>query len=113
MNPILIKSKFITKMASWVISVYAITLFPFIVSSEDLDELTMNHELIHFEQQKELYLVGFYFLYVYDYLKGVVKYKDKEEAYRKIRFEQEAYSNEDDLGYIQTRDRNNWEKYSV
>ena len=49
-------------MASWVISVYAITLFPFIVSSEDLDELTMNHELIHFEQQKELYLVGFYFL---------------------------------------------------
>ena len=101
MNPILIKSKFITKMASWVISVYAITLFPFIVSSED------------FEQQKELYLVGFYFLYVYDYLKGVVKYKDKEEAYRKIRFEQEAYSNEDDLGYIQTRDRNNWKKYSV
>ena len=100
-------------MASWVISVYAITLLPFIVSSEDLDELTMNHELIHFEQQKELYLVGFYFLYVYDYLKGVVKYKDKEEAYRKIRFEQEAYSNEDDLGYIQTRDRNNWKKYSV
>ena len=78
-----------------------------------MDEVTMNHELIHYEQQKELYLVGFYVLYVYDYIKGVLKYHDKEQAYRQIRFEQEAYSNETDLGYVNKRHKNDWKKYSV
>ena len=113
MGPIIIKSKFFTKAVSWVVSVYAITLFPFIISSSDMDEFTMNHELIHYEQQKELYLIGFYVLYVYDYIKGVLKYQDKEQAYRNIRFEQEAYLNDNDLGYISKRKRNSWKKYSV
>ncbi len=113
MGPILIKSKLFTTAISWVVSVYAITLFPFIISSSDMDEFTMNHELIHYEQQKELYLIGFYVLYVYDYIKGVLKYQDKEQAYRNIRFEQEAYSNDKNLGYISKRQRNSWKKYSV
>ena len=113
MGPILIKSKLFTKAISWVVSVYAITLFPFIISSSEMDEFTMNHELIHYEQQKELYLIGFYVLYVYDYIKGVLKYQDKEQAYRNIRFEQEAYSNDSNLGYISKRQRNSWKKYSV
>ena len=58
--PIIVTSKFLTKMLSIVISVYAITLFPFIILSEEVDEYTMNHELIHFEQQKELFVVGFF-----------------------------------------------------
>ena len=42
--PIIITSKFLTKLLSVVISVYAITLFPFIILSEEVDEYTMNHE---------------------------------------------------------------------
>ena len=111
--PIIITSKLLTKLLSIVISVYAITLFPFIILSEEVDEYTMNHELIHFEQQKELFVVGFYALYVYDFLKGMIKYKNKDLAYFLIRFEQEAYNYQNDLGYIMDREKNAWKEYEV
>jgi|TARA_R100001460_G_C3505036_1_gene170826 hypothetical protein len=111
--PIVITSKFITKMLSIVISVYAVTLFPFIILSEEVDEYTMNHELIHFEQQKELYLIGFYILYAYDFVKGMIKYKNKDTAYFMIRFEQEAYNHQNDLGYISDREKQAWKQYEV
>ena len=111
--PIIITSKFLTKLFSIVVSVYAITLFPFIILSEEVDEYTMNHEMIHFEQQKELYVVGFYFLYVYDYAKGMLKYKNKEFAYHQIRFEQEAYFYQNDLGYITKRNKHCWKEFEV
>ena len=113
MFPILIKSKLITKLLSVVVSVYAITLFPFIIASEELDEYTMNHELIHFEQQKELYVFGFYLLYAYDFVKAMIKYKNKETAYFMIRFEQEAYAHQNDLGYIVDREKHSWKEYEV
>tara|TARA_B000000557_G_scaffold206558_1_gene172159 strand:- start:346 stop:684 length:339 start_codon:yes stop_codon:yes gene_type:complete len=111
--PIIITSKLLTKLLSIIISVYAITLFPFIILSEEVDEYTMNHELIHFEQQKELFVVGFYALYVYDFLKGMIKYKNKDLAYFLIRFEQEAYNYQNDLGYIMDREKNAWKEYEV
>ncbi len=111
--PFVITSKFLTKMFSIFISVYAITLYPFIILSEDVDEFTMNHELIHFEQQKELFVVGFYLLYTYDFIKGIIKYRDTDTAYFMIRFEQEAYDNQNDLGYLHNRNRQSWKKYEV
>ena len=111
--PIIITSKLLTKLLSIIISVYAITLFPFIILSEEVDEYTMNHELIHFEQQKELFVVGFYALYVYDFLKGMIIYKNKDLAYFLIRFEQEAYNYQNDLGYIMDREKNAWKEYEV
>jgi hypothetical protein len=111
--PFIIISPFITKMLSIVIGIYAITLFPFIILSEEVDEYTMNHELIHFEQQKELFVVGFYALYAYDFVKGMIKYKDKHLAYFLIRFEQEAYTYQNDLGYIVDREKHSWKEYEV
>ena len=111
--PIIITSKLLTKLLSIVISVYAITLFPFIILSEEVDEYTMNHELIHFEQQKELFVVGFNALYVYDFVKGMIKYKNKDLPYVLIRFEQEAYNYQNDLGYIMDREKNAWKEYEV
>jgi hypothetical protein len=111
--PFVIISPFITKMLSIVIGIYAITLFPFIILSEEVDEYTMNHELIHFEQQKELFVIGFYALYAYDFMKGMIKYKDKHLAYFLIRFEQEAYTYQNDLGYIADREKHSWKEYEV
>ena len=111
--PFIITSKFITKLLSIFISVYAVTLYPFIIASEQLDEFTMNHELIHFEQQKELFVIGFYFLYTYDFIKGIIKHKDKEVAYFMIRFEQEAYEHQNNLGYTFERNKHSWKKYEV
>jgi hypothetical protein len=111
--PYVVVSKFLTKLFSVVVSVYAITLYPFIILSEPADQHTMNHELIHFEQQKELFVVGFYFLYTYDFVKGMIKYKNKNTAYFMIRFEQEAYMNQGELGYIHKREKCSWKKYEV
>lgn len=111
--PLFIKSKIITRILSVAVTVHAICLFPFIFTSEELDEFQMNHELIHFEQQKELLVIGFYALYLYDYIKGMVLYKDKAIAYYNIRFEQEAYQNQFNLGYVDIRDKHSWKKYEV
>ena len=111
--PIIITSKFLTNLLSIVISVYAITLFPFIILSEEVDEYTMNHEMIHFEQQKELFVVGFYVLYAYDFEKGMIKYKDKHLAYFLIRLEQECYNYQNNLGYIVDRKKHAWKQYEV
>ena len=111
--PIVIVSKTLTKIFSIVISVYAITIFPFIILSEEVDDYTMNHELIHFEQQKELFVVGFYALYAYDFIKGMIKYKDKHLAYFLIRFEHECYNYQNDLGYIPDREKHAWKEYEV
>ena len=111
--PLIVTSKFLTKLLSIVISVYAITLYPFIILSEEVDEYTMNHEMIHFEQQKELFVVGFYILYAYDFIKGMVKYKDRGTAYFMIRFEQEAYIHQNDLGYVVDREKYAWREYEV
>ena len=103
MKPILIISPWFTKLMSIVIDVYAITIFPFIISKEQMDAGTLNHETIHIHQQRELLVIPFYLLYAYFYLVGLIKFKDKQRAYFMIPFEQEAYANDQNLDYLKTR----------
>ncbi len=53
MKPIIVVSPTFTKLMSIVIDVYAIPIFPFIISKEKMSEITLNHETIHIEQLKE------------------------------------------------------------
>ena len=55
--PITIVSPRFTKAVSWVIDVGAITLFPFIISKEEMSETLLRHETIHIAQQKELFVI--------------------------------------------------------
>jgi len=111
--PIIIVSPKFTKAISWVINVGAITLFPFIVTKEEMSEETLRHEMIHIAQQKELLVVFFYLLYGWDYLKGYLKYRNKETAYYQIRFEQEAYDHMYDEDYLKNRKWFSWKNYKV
>jgi len=113
MKPIIIVSPRFTKLMSVVIDVYAITIFPFIISKEKMNEATLNHETIHIQQQKELLVLGFYPLYFFYYLLGYIKYKDKQQAYYGIPFEQEAYENDQDLNYLKDRKAYSWRKFKV
>lgn len=72
----------------------AITLWPFIFVRKDcsFNEIDLNHEQIHGEQQKELLLVFFYIIYLIEWI---------FKGYRNISFEKEAYENEDNLNYIE------------
>ncbi len=83
-----------------------ITLFPFIfVRDENVKRnvFVINHEKIHIRQQAELLVVFFYLIYGVDYLIKLIKYKDKDKAYRNIIFEREAYENQYNLEYLKNR----------
>ncbi len=76
-----------------------------------MDEVTVNHEMIHIKQQKELFVVGFYLLYVIYWLFNLLWYRVSPViAYSMIPFEIEAYENEGNLNYLQSRPRFAWLK---
>ena len=77
----------------------------------EVTDILINHGSIHYEQEKELGYVGFYLLYILEYLYNRVKYKDGRTAYRNISFEKEAYGSQRDLDYISNRKKFSWLKY--
>ena len=111
--PIIIKNSRIPKMLSWFINIRAITLFPFIIIKDEGDDRLLNHELIHISQQKETLVLGFYMLYLWDFIVGVLKFKNTRDAYYSIRFEREAYGNDHDENYLQLREKFAWRRYKV
>tara|TARA_Y100000310_G_scaffold120461_1_gene119235 strand:+ start:117 stop:470 length:354 start_codon:yes stop_codon:yes gene_type:complete len=114
-NPIIIKNNIVPKLFSLFIPIAAITLWPFIFVKEEYaeDEVLINHETIHFYQYQELWVVGLYFLYMYDWIHGLIKYKDPTRAYFKIRFEQEAYMWQENMLYAECRKPFAWKRFKV
>lgn len=68
-----------------------------------LDYGTINHEQIHTAQMKELLYIGFYVLYLLEWVRNLFKYGDAKTAYKMISFELEAYEFENDILYLQRR----------
>ena len=81
----------------------AICLCGFIFSIRPLDKEELNHELIHAAQQRELLFLPFFIWYGIEWLVLFLKYRNGMEAYRHIRFEQEAYRHQNDLNYLKKR----------
>jgi len=111
--PIIVLNSRVPKLMSFVIDVYAITLWPFVFIRDDGNEITIRHETIHIKQYNELFVLGFLAVYLCDWLRGLIKYKDKQKAYYQIRFEQEAYTNQKDPSYLAGRKHYAWRNYSV
>ena len=61
------------------------------------------HERIHLAQQRELGIIGFYIAYSLNYLINLIKYKDRQLAYKNIVFEKEAWFNENNHNYLNVR----------
>jgi len=83
-----------------------LTFFPFVfIKNKEvvLDKVFVNHEKIHLRQQIELLVIPFYVWYGIEFLIRWIITKDKNVAYRNISFEKEAYTNEKDLNYIESR----------
>lgn len=107
-----IQNSRIPQMLSWVISIRAITLYPFIIFRDEADDVTINHERIHIAQQKELFVIPFYIIYVYYWLVNRFKYQDNgPDAYHNLPFEREAYANDYNFTYLETRPRQAWRHY--
>ncbi len=67
------------------------------------NHIFLNHEKIHLRQQLELLIVPFFIWYSLEFLFRWCQYKDKILAYRNLSFEREAYANESNLSYLETR----------
>lgn len=87
----------------------ALTLWPLIIVKDKRllrDSVLLNHERIHLKQQRELFIIPFYFLYFCEWLLRLCIYRNWYHAYRNISFEREAYKHEEDLCYL--RNRKSW-----
>lgn len=101
-----------TKLARWMSGGnggIALWPFAFIVPELRDDEEIHTHERIHLVQQRELWVIPFYVLYVLFWLRGL--FKKDVSAYLSIPFEREAYMNQDNPGYLNYRKPFDWIKY--
>lgn len=71
-------------------------------------EKILNHESIHTEQMKEMLFIGFYLWYLIEW---VVRLFGRGNAYKNLCFEKEAYDNDDNLTYLDTRKPYAWLDY--
>lgn len=76
-----------------------------------MSAVDVNHENIHWAQEKELLVVGFYLLYVLGFLVRLLLIRNWHKAYRSISFEQEAYENQYNMSYLAERKHYRWTKY--
>lgn len=91
-----------------------LTIFPFIFLRNKKsinDALFLNHEKIHLKQQIELLWIFFFVWYFIEYAVRIFQYKNHEFAYKNISFEKEAYKNEQDLNYLESRKYFSFLKY--
>lgn len=71
----------------------------------NLTKEIINHERIHTAQIIEMGIIGFYVWYLIEW---VVRLFMHGNAYRQLKFEREAYQNQDNLEYLKHRKPYAW-----
>lgn len=114
----------------------ALTIWPLIFIQRAKEKLfgkvAENHENIHGKQQEEMLFIGivlavvlflfidwwsllfipiFFWLYIIEWMVRLIIYRDKDEAYYNISFEQEAYDHQDERYYLEVRKDFAWLRY--
>ena len=91
-----------------------LTVYPFIFLFNKKDKINpklLNHERIHIRQQLEMLVLPFFVWYGIEFFVGLIRFRNRREAYLNISFEKEAYQNEKDLNYLKQRFFWNFLKY--
>lgn len=84
----------------------------FVRKSFVLGSADINHETIHWEQQKEMLIIPFFIWYIIEFAIKYIYYGFKwHKAYRSISFEREAYSNQENITYLNNREPFAWINY--
>ncbi len=99
---------------------YAVTIFPFIFLSDlskcesdpiyTEDEI-INHEKIHLQQILETGILGFYLIYLFEFMIKSISFKNIRVGYLSVGFEMEAYNHMKDLNYLNKRRRYSWLRF--
>ena len=107
----IIRNSIVPRLLSVFINAYAVAIYPWIFIRDEGNDITINHERIHLKQQRELWLIGFYLLYVMFWFIGLIRHRNAHTAYYEIPFEREARANEGDWVYLLNRRRFAWRHY--
>lgn len=89
-----------------------ITLAPFGIYIKEkylTNKRMINHESIHWKQQMEMLIIFFYLWYLIEWIIRIPI--NRKKAYVSLSFEREAYNNDDNLVYLNTRKSFSWIKY--
>lgn len=102
----------------------ALTLGPFIFVKKGaiLSDRDINHEAIHWEQYKETLIIGFFLVYVIEFILKLIfpslTIKEKKDGrsywnrvYHSLSMEREAYAHQDESNYIKSRKHFAWIGY--
>ena len=73
-----------------------------------IDERTIRHESIHTKQIIETLVIGFYLIYLVNWIVNLFIYGFNKKAYYNILFEKEAYEYEWYYDYLNTRKHFKW-----
>ena len=82
------------------------------VEHRPLSAAILRHEAIHTAQMKETAFLGFYLIYISEWLWGLLCRRSSLAAYRAIRFEREAYRHMADPSYLTQRRPYAWASMS-
>jgi len=93
------------------IEIWAVSFGPFVACRGVMSKTTQRHEIIHFQQQLEMFFVFQWIAYGLAYLINLVRYRNGAMAYRENPFEREAYDNDRKYKYLERRPFYNWVKY--
>ncbi len=89
----------------------AINLFGRVFARKEFEPVSdriLRHEAIHTAQMKETAFLGFYLIYILEWLWGLLRRQSPLAAYRAIRFEREAYRYMADPSYLTRRHPYAW-----
>lgn len=82
----------------------AVNLFGILFVKTEVTGELINHEAIHTAQMKELFFIGFFLCYVFEWLSLLPRCRfNAHTAYRRISFEREAYAYQDYDRYLSVR----------
>ena len=99
-----------------------------LAETQELDSIQFSKEVIQDALQRKkqssikLYsalavaamaVLGFFIVYLWDYVVGLIKYRDGKKAYSQIRLEQEAYMHHRKKNYLENRKHYAWLKYKA
>ena len=66
-------------------------------AQEQVSARLIRHEMIHQEQMDRLGVVGFYIKYLAHYLRGLIRFRNHDKAYRESPLEVEAYARQHEV----------------
>lgn len=114
MKPIVIENKLSSFICRMLLSTPLLIVWPFIlIRDEKTCLIKLNKSKIKWHQLTELFVLGRFVLYLWDYVEGLIKYKSFDKAHRRVRFEQELLHYGHNMTYLAYRPVFGWVDHEV